>query len=292
MCRASSRPRPSRSSMARALCMLLPSRREGYGLVVIEAASRGTPSVVVAGARQRGRRAGRRRRQRACGCVGLAGGPGGGDRAGQRCRRARCAARRRTGSLPMLRRLSVAELAGGGGEELPGLTRATSSTLVASRLTPGIALSARLAAQSDSARRAASVPGQRQRQHVHPPGLDNREAVARQQRASRSAAVVDAVVLVRAVVVQSRSAERSPPGTRSDWGACRRRTSRRAPAPVGSPRGSHRGPRRARARRSSGRRRTSRLRTAAGADPGLGRPTGAGSARAERRPARARAVVK
>jgi glycosyltransferase involved in cell wall biosynthesis len=36
--------------MARALCVLLPSRREGYGLVVIEAAARGTPSVVVAGA--------------------------------------------------------------------------------------------------------------------------------------------------------------------------------------------------------------------------------------------------
>ncbi|MGZ4299829.1 MAG: glycosyltransferase family 4 protein [Solirubrobacteraceae bacterium] len=35
--------------MARALCLLLPSRREGYGLVVIEAAARGTPSVVVAG---------------------------------------------------------------------------------------------------------------------------------------------------------------------------------------------------------------------------------------------------
>jgi glycosyltransferase involved in cell wall biosynthesis len=34
--------------MARALCMLLPSRREGYGMVVIEAAARGTPSVVVA----------------------------------------------------------------------------------------------------------------------------------------------------------------------------------------------------------------------------------------------------
>ncbi|MDQ6915046.1 MAG: glycosyltransferase family 4 protein [Actinomycetota bacterium] len=32
-----------------ALCMALPSRREGYGLVVIEAASVGTPSVVVAG---------------------------------------------------------------------------------------------------------------------------------------------------------------------------------------------------------------------------------------------------
>ncbi len=31
-----------------ALCLLLPSRREGYGLVVIEAAARGTPSVVVA----------------------------------------------------------------------------------------------------------------------------------------------------------------------------------------------------------------------------------------------------
>jgi glycosyltransferase involved in cell wall biosynthesis len=35
--------------VARALCMLLPSRREGYGLVVIEAAACGTPSVVVAG---------------------------------------------------------------------------------------------------------------------------------------------------------------------------------------------------------------------------------------------------
>jgi glycosyltransferase involved in cell wall biosynthesis len=33
---------------ARAACMLLPSRREGYGRVVIEAASVGTPSVVVA----------------------------------------------------------------------------------------------------------------------------------------------------------------------------------------------------------------------------------------------------
>jgi glycosyltransferase involved in cell wall biosynthesis len=35
--------------LARALCLLLPSRREGYGLVVVEAASVGTPSVVVAG---------------------------------------------------------------------------------------------------------------------------------------------------------------------------------------------------------------------------------------------------
>jgi glycosyltransferase involved in cell wall biosynthesis len=36
-------------SLASALCLLLPSRREGYGLVVVEAASSGTPSVVVAG---------------------------------------------------------------------------------------------------------------------------------------------------------------------------------------------------------------------------------------------------
>jgi glycosyltransferase involved in cell wall biosynthesis len=35
--------------LARALCMVLPSRREGYGLVVVEAASNGTPSVLVAG---------------------------------------------------------------------------------------------------------------------------------------------------------------------------------------------------------------------------------------------------
>lgn len=37
------------AEMRRALCMLLPSRREGYGLVVVEASARGTPSVVVAG---------------------------------------------------------------------------------------------------------------------------------------------------------------------------------------------------------------------------------------------------
>jgi glycosyltransferase involved in cell wall biosynthesis len=35
-------------ALGRALCLALPSRREGYGLVVVEAASRGTPSVVVA----------------------------------------------------------------------------------------------------------------------------------------------------------------------------------------------------------------------------------------------------
>lgn len=36
-------------AMDRALCVVLPSRREGYGLVVVEGAMRGTPSVVVAG---------------------------------------------------------------------------------------------------------------------------------------------------------------------------------------------------------------------------------------------------
>jgi len=37
------------AALRSALCMLLPSRREGYGLVVVEAAAKGTPSVVVAG---------------------------------------------------------------------------------------------------------------------------------------------------------------------------------------------------------------------------------------------------
>ena len=36
-------------ALSRALCMVLPSRREGYGLVVVEAAAHGTPSIVVAG---------------------------------------------------------------------------------------------------------------------------------------------------------------------------------------------------------------------------------------------------
>jgi glycosyltransferase involved in cell wall biosynthesis len=35
--------------MARAACLATASEREGYGLVVVEAAARGTPSVVVSG---------------------------------------------------------------------------------------------------------------------------------------------------------------------------------------------------------------------------------------------------
>ncbi len=37
------------AEMRRATCMLVTSRREGYGLVVVEAAARGTPSIVAAG---------------------------------------------------------------------------------------------------------------------------------------------------------------------------------------------------------------------------------------------------
>jgi glycosyltransferase involved in cell wall biosynthesis len=37
------------SALGEATCMLLPSRREGYGLIVVEAAARGTPSIVVDG---------------------------------------------------------------------------------------------------------------------------------------------------------------------------------------------------------------------------------------------------
>ena len=36
------------AALRRALCLVLPSRREGYGLVVVEASAAGTPSVVVA----------------------------------------------------------------------------------------------------------------------------------------------------------------------------------------------------------------------------------------------------
>ena len=37
------------AALGRAACMVLPSSREGYGLVVLEASARGTPSIVVAG---------------------------------------------------------------------------------------------------------------------------------------------------------------------------------------------------------------------------------------------------
>jgi glycosyltransferase involved in cell wall biosynthesis len=37
------------TTIGEALCMLLPSRREGYGMIVVEAASQGVPSIVVSG---------------------------------------------------------------------------------------------------------------------------------------------------------------------------------------------------------------------------------------------------
>ena len=36
-------------AMARALCLVQPSEREGYGIVVVEAAAHGTPVIVAAG---------------------------------------------------------------------------------------------------------------------------------------------------------------------------------------------------------------------------------------------------
>jgi glycosyltransferase involved in cell wall biosynthesis len=41
-------PERVEASLRSALCLALPSRREGYGLVVVEAAAHGTPSIVVA----------------------------------------------------------------------------------------------------------------------------------------------------------------------------------------------------------------------------------------------------
>jgi glycosyltransferase involved in cell wall biosynthesis len=37
------------AAIARALCLVLPSRREGYGLIVVEASAKATPSIVVEG---------------------------------------------------------------------------------------------------------------------------------------------------------------------------------------------------------------------------------------------------
>ena len=76
-----------RERVSRALCMVLPSRREGYGLVVVEAASHGTPSVVVADPGQRRGRADRGGRQRVRRRKRRARGPRGGDPPRSRRRR-------------------------------------------------------------------------------------------------------------------------------------------------------------------------------------------------------------
>ena len=114
----------------RALCLLLPSQREGYGLVVVEAAARGTPSVVVAGEDNAAVElidGGRERLRRA---VGIAGRPGRRDRAGQRRRAPRCAGPPRTGS-PAMRSVSGRPLAG---DRARGLRRRLASADTGPRL--------------------------------------------------------------------------------------------------------------------------------------------------------------
>ena len=90
------RRRGRRARCAAAGCMVLPSRREGYGMIVIEAAAAGTPSVVVRGddnAATELDRGGRERLRRA---VRITGGP---------CRRDPAGAGRRHGAAPLDRRL-------------------------------------------------------------------------------------------------------------------------------------------------------------------------------------------
>ena len=79
-CPGSSTPTEIERALRHALCMVLPSRREGYGMVVIEAAARGDAERGRRGPGQRGRRAGVGGRERLRGRLGLARGPRRGDR--------------------------------------------------------------------------------------------------------------------------------------------------------------------------------------------------------------------
>ena len=63
-CSASDRRSEIDAAMARAACLATASEREGYGLVVVEAAAHGTPSVIVAGAENAAGRTRRGRRER------------------------------------------------------------------------------------------------------------------------------------------------------------------------------------------------------------------------------------
>ena len=85
-------------ALRRAGCMVLPSRREGYGMIVIEAAAAGTPERGRPRRGQRRHRADRGRRERLRGAVGVAGGPRRRDSARARRADSSCVARRRTGS--------------------------------------------------------------------------------------------------------------------------------------------------------------------------------------------------
>ena len=53
-------------ALSRALCLVLPCRREGYGLIVVEAAALGAPGFVVAGPDGAAAEPGRRRGRRLC----------------------------------------------------------------------------------------------------------------------------------------------------------------------------------------------------------------------------------
>ncbi len=76
-------------------------RREGYGMVVVEAAAAlGTPSVVVAGEDNAATDLVERGRERLRRAVRVAGGPRRGDRARARARATRCASAPRRGSAP------------------------------------------------------------------------------------------------------------------------------------------------------------------------------------------------
>ena len=85
-------------ALRHAVCMVLPSSREGYGMVVVEAAAAGTPSVVVAAPGQRRRGARGRGRERLRRASARPGGPGRGDRPRPRRRARRCASPRPAGS--------------------------------------------------------------------------------------------------------------------------------------------------------------------------------------------------
>ena len=105
--RASSPTEEVEHDLARALCLVLPSRREGYGLVVVEASAVGTPSVLV---RDPDNAATELVEEGVNGFVAPTRRPSDArrrDRARARGGRERCARRPRTGSRANAQRLSL-----------------------------------------------------------------------------------------------------------------------------------------------------------------------------------------
>ena len=70
------------STIASASCLINPSEREGYGVVVVEAASMGTPTILVRGSEERGNRVRGAGSQRECCCLPRSSGD---RRSGGRC---------------------------------------------------------------------------------------------------------------------------------------------------------------------------------------------------------------